>query len=94
LGTFFVNGRHGSTAAKIALLGAAALLIALGGCGRKAGLDPPPMAAAPQSPTDQAAAAQPASNPLAVLNPFQADEQSAAPRQGPKKRIVLDRILD
>jgi predicted small lipoprotein YifL len=87
---------HGSTAAKIALAGAATLLIALGGCGRKAPLDPPPQAAAPQSPVDHAAAAQQSTNPLDVLNPFRQDDQppAAAPQQGPKKRIVLDRILD
>ncbi len=42
-----VTGNYRSAAARLALLGAAALLIALGGCGRKAGLDLPPTASAP-----------------------------------------------
>jgi predicted small lipoprotein YifL len=90
-----VTARQGSTAAKIALFGAAALLIALGGCGRKAGLDLPPSAEAPQSPTDRAAAVQQSTNPLDALNPFRQDDQPpATPQPAQKKRIVLDRILD
>jgi predicted small lipoprotein YifL len=90
-----VTGFNSSAAAKLALLGAAALLIALGGCGRKAGLDLPPQAAAPPQtqPGTTAQAPAPATNPLGLLDPSPPEEQpQAAP--GRKKRIILDPILD
>ena len=89
-----VTGNYRSAAAKLALLGAAALLIALGGCGRKTGLDLPPQAAAPPpQPGTTAQAPRPATNPLGLLDPNGQEEQpQAAP--GRKKRIILDPILD
>ena len=89
-----MTGNNRSAAAKLALLGAAALLIALGGCGRKAGLDLPPTAATPQPPTDTVTQAprSPTSG-LGLLDPNPPDEgPQAAP--GKKKRIILDPILD
>jgi predicted small lipoprotein YifL len=93
-GDLGVTGNNRSAAAKLALLGAAALLIALGGCGRKAGLDLPPTASAPPpQPGTTAQAPRPATNPLGLLDPNPQDEQpQAAP--GRKKRIILDPILD
>jgi predicted small lipoprotein YifL len=88
-----VTGRYRSAAAKLALLGAAALLIALGGCGRKAGLDPPPTAAAPPGASNTAQAPNSAVNPLGLLDPNQPDEGPTA-TPGRKKRIILDPILD
>jgi predicted small lipoprotein YifL len=89
-----VTGFNHSAAAKLALLGAAALLIALGGCGRKSGLDLPPTVSVP--PPQAGATAQaprPPTNPLGLLDPTAHDEQpQAAP--GQKKRIILDPILD
>ena len=72
------------------LLSVAAL--ALGGCGRKAGLDLPPNA------SSQAAAAVDTEAELAakpsVFNPtYGAEAQSAAPK-GRKKAFVLDPLLD
>ena len=93
-GDISVTGKNRSAAAKLALLGAAALLLALGGCGRKTGLDLPPTASVP--PPQAGATAQaprPATNPLGLLDPTPPDEQpQAAP--GKKKRIILDPILD
>jgi len=94
-GDISVTGFNRSAAAKLALLGAAALLIALGGCGRKAGLDPPPTAQAPAPPTDKTAQVPAPSpvNPLGLLDPNQPDPgPQAAP--GRKKRIIIDPILD
>ncbi len=88
-----MTGNNRSAAARLALLGAAALVIALGGCGRKAGLDLPPTASAPPPPGTTAQAPRPATNPLGLLDPNPQDEQpQAAP--GRKKRIILDPILD
>jgi predicted small lipoprotein YifL len=89
-----VTGLNRSVAARLALLGAAVLLIALGGCGRKAGLDLPPTAAAP--PQQQGATAQAQGsplNPLGLLDTTPQDEQPSAAK-GRKKRIILDPILD
>jgi len=77
----------------IILLSAAAL--ALGGCGRKGGLDLPPNAssqaatAAVQADTEAEQAARPS-----VFNPsYGSDAQPAAPK-GRKKAFVLDPLLD
>ena len=98
LGTSGVTGNHRPAAAKLALLGAAALLIALGGCGRKGPLDLPPTASNPPPQTATTAQAPPApgtpgTNPLGLLDP---NPPEAAPQAAPgrKKRIILDPILD
>jgi predicted small lipoprotein YifL len=90
-----VTGNTRSAAAKLAFLTAAALLIALGGCGRKSGLDLPPSASnpPPQAGTTAQAPASVTNNPLGLLDPNPQEEQPrAAP--GRKKRIILDPILD
>ena len=48
LGTFGVNLTSGS--GKLALIAAALLALALGGCGRKSKLDPPPQASVQPAP--------------------------------------------
>lgn len=95
LGTSGVTGNHRSAAAKLALLGAAALLIALGGCGRKGPLDLPPTASnpPPQAGTTAQAPGAPGTNPLGLLDP-NAPEQAPQAAPGRKKRIILDPILD
>jgi predicted small lipoprotein YifL len=74
---------------KLTLLGAALLVLALGGCGRKSGLDAPPQAAA--QPAGQPGQ-PPRSNPLGLLEVEQ-DEGPVAPA-GQKRRLIIDRILD
>jgi predicted small lipoprotein YifL len=93
-GDISVTGKNRSAAAKLALLGAAALLVALGGCGRKSGLDLPPSARAPAPPETTAQGPNPPpTNPLGLLDPYHEEQPVAAtPRQ--KKRIILDPILD
>ena len=85
-----------SGSGKLALIAAAALVLALGGCGRKTKLDAPPQASiqpAPGQPgAPEAPAAQPQRNPLGLFDPEDEDRPVAA--QGQKKRIILDRILD
>ena len=82
--------RPSSSGWAIILLSVAAL--ALGGCGRKAGLDLPPTAAAPQatsSDTEAERAAQPG-----VFNSTYGSEAGPSAPKGGKKRIVLDPLLD
>jgi predicted small lipoprotein YifL len=89
VGNFGVNFLQGS---KLALVGVALVALALGGCGRKSGLDLPPQAAA-QPAAGQATPVQPPrSNPLGLFEADEEDRPIAAP--GQKRRIVLDRILD
>ena len=84
--------RPSSSGWAIILLSVTAL--ALGGCGRKAGLDLPPTAAAPQSQvtstdTDAERAAQPG-----VFNSTYGSEAGpSAPKVG-KRKFVLDPLLD
>ena len=70
-----------------------ATALALGGCGRKGGLDLPPTAApqagAPAADTEAQQAATPS-----VFNPtYGSDAQPTAPK-GRKKAFVLDPLLD
>jgi predicted small lipoprotein YifL len=89
-----VNLTSGSE--KLALIAAAILALALGGCGRKTTLDAPPQASvqpAPGQPGSANAPVQPPrSNPLGLFDPEEEDKPVAA--QAPKRRIILDRILD
>jgi predicted small lipoprotein YifL len=84
------NYRPSSSGWAIILLGATAL--ALGGCGRKAGLALPPTAAAPQatsSDTDAERAAQPG-----VFNSTYGSDAAPSAPKGGKKKFVLDPLLD
>ena len=77
------------------MLGVAAL--ALGACGRKAGLDMPPTAYAPPAPAVAAAPvdtqAEAASKPT-VFNPGFGTDAAPAAAKGRKKSFVLDPLLD
>ena len=68
--------------------------LALGGCGRKAGLDLPPTAAAPQAQaisTDSDA--ERAAKPGVFNSTYGSDAGPSAPKGG-KKKFVLDPLLD
>jgi predicted small lipoprotein YifL len=71
--------------ARMATIGALVAALGLAGCGRKGGLDPPPGAAA----IDQTAAAQPGAPP--ELGP---DGQPVAPVQSPRRRTLIDFLID
>jgi predicted small lipoprotein YifL len=78
----------------IVVLGVAAL--ALGACGRKAGLDLPPTAYAPPEPAVAAPAdtqAEAASKP-GLFNPGYGADAPPAAAKGRKKSFVLDPLLD
>lgn len=78
---------------RLALIGMALLALALGGCGRKSGLDLPPQASAQPAPGQPAQAQPQRTNPLGLFDPEgQDDKPVAAP--GQKRRIILDNILD
>jgi predicted small lipoprotein YifL len=92
IGDFVVisNYRPSSSGWAIILLSVTAL--ALGGCGRKAGLDLPPTAAAqaqPSSDTEGERAAQPG-----VFNSTYGSEAGPSAPKGGKKKFVLDPLLD
>jgi predicted small lipoprotein YifL len=76
----------------IVLLGAAAL--ALGGCGRKGGLDLPPTAspqaaAAAQADADHVDASKPS-----VFNPYYGTDAPPAATKGSRKPFILDPLLN
>ena len=81
-----------SGSGKLALVAASVLVLALGGCGRKTGLDLPPQAAA------QGATGQPEAAPAQPRNPVgffdTEEEERLTPAQKRKRRIILDPILD
>jgi len=78
---------------------ALALLVmacALAGCGRKAGLDLPPGAAAPTSVQGQgqATSGEPVAPQRDVFDPVTTVDKGPRAPRGEKKRIPLDAILD
>jgi predicted small lipoprotein YifL len=91
----FLNSTSRPNSRLFALAVVTAVALALGGCGRKAGLDLPPGAAAAGDavPTEAtkpgSTAAQ--SNVFSTANPN--DRTQYAPKM-PPKRIILDPILD
>jgi predicted small lipoprotein YifL len=92
IGDFVVisNYRPSSSGWAIILLSVTAL--ALGGCGRKGGLDLPPNAppaASATSDTEAERAAQPG-----VFNPTYGSEAAPGAPKGSKKKFVLDPLLD
>ena len=87
------NYRPTSRGWAIILLGAAVL--ALGGCGRKGGLDLPPntspqAAAAAQADADH----EPAASQQSVLNPNAGADVPPAAAKGRRQKFVLDPLLD
>jgi predicted small lipoprotein YifL len=96
------SGLHSKPRVKSSLLAVVALAVALGGCGRKAGLDLPPSAAA--APAGGAATANaaptavdPSTSDSVQNNVFNSANGSDRTRYAPKlppKRIAIDPILD
>ena len=70
---------------RIAVIGALVAALGLAGCGRKAGLDPPPAA----SIADQGAAVEPAPGPAVAP-----DGRAMAPAQGPRRQTPIDWLLN
>ena len=88
-----MNRNYSPTSSGWVIIFSSAAVLALGGCGRKGGLDLPPtaapQAAAPATDTEAEQAATPS-----VFNPsYGSDARPAAPK-GRKKAFVLDPLLD
>ena len=75
-----------------------ATALALGGCGRKGGLDLPPNAASPNAPPQAAAPAADTESEQAaqpsVFNPTYGTEAQPAAPKGRRKGFVLDPLID
>ena len=93
IGDFLVISKYRPTCQGWAVILLSAAVLALGGCGRKSGLDLPPhgpqqpVAAAPAD-SDAEAAAKPS-----VFNPTYGAEAAPKASKGTKKSFVLDPIL-
>ena len=99
-GTHYVTTRSSLISSKMTAVVLIALACALAGCGRKGNLDLPPGASnyqgAPGEANDNSTAtAQPAATAQGNLydKTTNSDKSIVAPK-GPKKRIILDPILD
>jgi predicted small lipoprotein YifL len=88
-----VNRINSPTSSGWAIILLSAAVLALGGCGRKGGLDLPPTAssaavAAPAD-TDTEEAAKPS-----VFNPYYGTDAPPAATKGRKKPFILDPLLN
>jgi predicted small lipoprotein YifL len=93
IGDFVVNSINSPTASGWAMILLSAAVLALGGCGRKGGLDLPPNA--PAQPVASAPAdsdAEAASKP-SVFNPYYGTDAPPAATKGSKKSFILDPLL-
>jgi predicted small lipoprotein YifL len=88
-----VNRNFSPTASGWAIVVLSAAALALGGCGRKGGLDLPPNAAAQSSAAAPADSDAEAASKPSVFNPtYGSDAPPTAPK-GSKKSFVLDPLL-
>ena len=85
------NYRPSSSGWAIILLSVTALALALGGCGRKGGLDLPPNA--PQVSGASDTETERAAHPGVFNSTYGSDAAPNAPKGG-KKKFVLDPLLD
>jgi predicted small lipoprotein YifL len=90
-----VNRNNSPTRQGCAIILLSAAVLALGGCGRKSGLDLPP-----NTPPQAAAAAQadadhePAASKPSVFNPYYGTDAAPAATKGRKKPFILDPLLN
>jgi len=91
-----VNRTDRSTSSRWAIILLSAAVLALGGCGRKGGLDLPPNAASAQATaTEQAdAEADRAASKPSVFNPTYGMNTGPVAPKGRKKPFVLDPLLN
>jgi predicted small lipoprotein YifL len=97
IGDLFVTSKYSPTASGWAIILLSAAVLALGGCGRKGGLDLPPNAAS-QADTAAAAAtadteAEQASKP-SVFNPYYGTDAPPTAPKGSRKSFILDPLLN
>jgi predicted small lipoprotein YifL len=91
-----VNRTNCPTSSRWAVILLSAAVLALGGCGRKGGLDLPPNAASAQATAaEQAdAEAERAASKPSVFNPTYGGESGPVAPKGRKKAFVLDPLLN
>ena len=87
-----MNRNYRLTPSGWAILVLSAAALALGGCGRKAGLDLPPNAMNSSSAVEPDSEGERAGQP-SVYNPGYGSEQGPAAPKGRKKSFVLDPLL-
>ena len=90
-----MNRNYRPTRQGWAIILLSAAVLALGGCGRKGGLDlpqntPPQAAAAAQADADH----EPAASAPSVYNPYYGSDAPPAATKGSKKPFILDPLLD
>ncbi|MGB8400569.1 LPS translocon maturation chaperone LptM [Bradyrhizobium sp.] len=84
---------HRLTSPGWALILLSLLALALGGCGRKSGLDLPPSAALPSQTAVEADSEAARANQPGVFNPGYGSDSAPAASKGRKKSFVLDPLL-
>jgi predicted small lipoprotein YifL len=92
-----VNRTDRSTSSRWAIILLSAAVLALGGCGRKGGLDLPPNAASAQATAAEQADAESeraAASKPSVFNPTYGMDAGPAAPKGRKKPFVLDPLLN
>ena len=94
LGMFVVNRNCRLTPSGWAILVLGVLSLALGGCGRKGGLDLPPnaMNSSSAAPVELDSEGERANQP-SVYNPTYGSEQGPTAPKGRKKSFILDPLL-
>ena len=92
IGDFVVNRNYRLTASGWAILVLGAAALALGGCGRKSGLDLPPNAMNSSSVVEPESDTGRTGQPN-VYNPTYGSEQGPIAPKGGKKSFILDPLL-
>jgi predicted small lipoprotein YifL len=93
IGDFVVNRKLSPTCQGWAVILLSAAVLALGGCGRKAGLDLPPNASSQAAAAAADTEAEQAARPSVFNSSYGTEAQPAAPK-GRRKSFVLDPLLD
>jgi len=93
IGDFVVNRNYRLTPSGWAILVLSAAALALGGCGRKGGLDLPPNAMNSSSVVAEPDSEGERATQPGVFNPSYGSEQGPTAPKGRKKSFVLDPLL-
>ena len=93
IGDHVVNRNYNPTQ-KWAIIVLSAAVLALGGCGRKGGLDLPPSASSPAAVAAPADTDADEAGKPSVFNPYYGTDAPPAASKGRKKAFVLDPLLN
>jgi predicted small lipoprotein YifL len=95
MGDFVVNRTNSPPSSRWAIILVGVAVLALGGCGRKGGLDLPPNASAQATAAETAdAEAERAASKPSVFNPSYGTDAAPVAPKGRKKAFVLDPLLN